>query len=90
MTVRLTIPRLELRPRRWHRMIPIPALPRARRPRVYRCEGAARAHFFREVAPGHWEMANEPTFALGFPIPDRTRAAIEARGHVLVPIGGHR
>ncbi|WP_156131756.1 hypothetical protein [Amycolatopsis methanolica] len=59
-------------------------------PVVYRCTNKppGSTHYYREAAPGRWELALTPTFDIPVPIEERTRAEIEARGHMLVPISG--
>lgn len=70
-------------------MISVAVLQRARR-RVWRCDHGGLPGvppgFYREVGRGRWQLSPDATFESVIPIPQRTRAEIEACGHRLVPV----
>lgn len=68
--------------------VPIVVAQPTAQPVVYRCAQRWPAHYYRETAPGRWETALGPDFECPVRIPDLSRAEIEARGHVLVPLPG--
>lgn len=53
-------------------------------PVYYRCAGCGL--FYRQTGPWHWEIAKRTDFEHAVRIEDMSRAAIEARGHDLVPV----
>ncbi|MBK1785105.1 hypothetical protein [Prauserella cavernicola] len=58
-------------------------------PIVYRCpQRVPDGHYYREISPGVWETSLRAEFSHSVRVEDTSRAQIEARGHILVPLHG--